>query len=77
MTTEHTESNEPRLHNLKTVSERTALSRSALYRLIAAGDLRAVKIGKAIRVSEAAIIEFIERAERGEFENWNSGDDEE
>lgn len=57
----------PSLHRLNVVSERTALSRSALYRLIAAGDLRAVKVGKALRVSEAELCRFIESLESGEL----------
>ena len=49
----------PQLHTLKTVGERTSLSRSALYREIKAGRLIALKVGKALRISEAELQRFI------------------
>jgi len=51
--------NLPQLHTLQTVSERTSLSRSALYREIKAGRLVAVKVGKALRITEAELSRFI------------------
>jgi len=51
--------NLPQLHTLHTVSERTSLSRSALYREIKAGRLVAVKVGKALRISESELSRFI------------------
>jgi excisionase family DNA binding protein len=51
--------NLPQLHTLQTVSERTSLSRSALYREIKAGRLVAVKVGKALRISESELSRFI------------------
>jgi excisionase family DNA binding protein len=49
----------PQLHTLQTVSARTSLSRSALYREIKAGRLVAVKVGKALRISESELSRFI------------------
>jgi excisionase family DNA binding protein len=49
----------PQLHALGAVSARTSLSRSALYREIRAGRLRAVKIGKSLRISESDLQDFI------------------
>jgi excisionase family DNA binding protein len=49
----------PQLHALGVVSSRTSLSRSALYREIKAGRLRALKIGKSLRVSETDLQVFI------------------
>ena len=49
----------PQLHTLATVGQRTALSRSALYREIKGGRLIALKVGKALRVSEAELQRFI------------------
>jgi excisionase family DNA binding protein len=49
----------PQLHALGVVSARTSLSRSALYREIKAGNLRALKVGKALRVSEDDLQGFI------------------
>jgi excisionase family DNA binding protein len=49
----------PQLHTLVTVGERTSLSRSALYREIKAGRLIALKVGKALRISENELQRFI------------------
>jgi excisionase family DNA binding protein len=53
----------PQLHTLSIVSARTSLSRSALYREIKAGHLRALKIGKSLRVSETDLQVFISSLE--------------
>ena len=49
----------PQLHALGVVSARTSLSRSALYREIKAGHLRALTVGKSLRVSEDDLQAFI------------------
>jgi hypothetical protein len=49
----------PQLHTLATVGERTSLSRSALYREIKAGRLNALKVGKALSISENEHQRFI------------------
>ena len=49
----------PQLHTLATVGGRTSLSRSALYREIKAGRLIALKVGKALRISESELQRFI------------------
>jgi excisionase family DNA binding protein len=49
----------PQLHTLATVGERTSLSRSALYREIKAGRLTALRVGKALRISEGELQRFI------------------
>jgi len=49
----------PSLHKLTKVSERTGLSRSSLYREIKSGKLKTVKIGRAIRVREQDLADFI------------------
>jgi excisionase family DNA binding protein len=49
----------PQLHALGVVSARTSLSRSALYREIKSGNLRALKVGKSLRVSEDDLQAFI------------------
>ena len=55
----------PTLHKLAGVSARTGLSRSALYREIAAGRLHSLKVGRALRISEAEIQRFIGSIEKG------------
>lgn len=55
----------PQLHTLAIVSQRTSLSRSALYREISAGRLHALKVGRALRISEAEIQRFIGSIEKG------------
>lgn len=54
---------QPQLHALSAVSARTALSRSSLYREIKAGRLRALKVGKALRITEAELCRFISALE--------------
>jgi excisionase family DNA binding protein len=49
----------PALHKLSTVSERTGLGRTTLYDLITNGHLKVVRVGRAIRVKEADLVEFI------------------
>ena len=54
----------PTLHKLTGVSERTGLSRSALYREIKSeanpeGRLKVVRIGRAVRVREQDLADFI------------------
>lgn len=50
----------PTLHKLAQVGARTGLSRSALYREINSGRLKVVKIGRAVRVREQDLNEFID-----------------
>jgi DNA-binding phage protein len=54
----------PTLHKLAGVGERTGLSRSALYREIKSeanpeGRLKVVRIGRAVRVREQDLADFI------------------
>ena len=48
------------------VVERTSLSRSALYREIKAGRLATVKVGRALRITEAEVQRFISALSREE-----------
>ena len=50
----------PKLLSLTEVGERTALSRSTLYREIESGRLTAVKIGKSVRVTDSELRRYIE-----------------
>lgn len=63
----NTEVIKPQLLALKEISTRTELSKSTLYRLISAGHLRAVKVGRALRVSESELSRFITALEAGEL----------
>lgn len=49
----------PTLHRIPVVMNRTGLSRTALYRLIGSGQLKVVKIGRSVRVSEQELSRFI------------------
>lgn len=53
----------PTLHRLPVVMARTGLSKSGLYRVINAGQLKVIKIGRAVRVSESELVRFIESLE--------------
>jgi excisionase family DNA binding protein len=56
----YNESQTPKLLSLNEVSERTALSRSTIYREIESGRLVAVKIGKSVRVTDSELRRYIE-----------------
>ncbi len=60
----NTENNSPRLLALSEVSQQTSLSRSTLYREIEAGRLKVVKIGKAVRVTDQSLKDYITSLER-------------
>jgi len=49
----------PRLLKIEEVCQRTSLSRSAIYRVITAGELKIVKIGKAARILETELDRWI------------------
>ena len=52
---------EERLLKLPEVSARLALSRTAIYRLIARGELQPVRIGGALRFPASSIDQLIEK----------------
>jgi len=56
----YNEAQTPKLLSLNEVSERTALSRSTIYREIDAGRLIAVKIGKSVRITDSELRRYIE-----------------
>ncbi len=53
----------PTLHRLPVVMARTGLSKSGLYRVINSGQLKVIKIGRSVRVSENELGRFIESLE--------------
>jgi excisionase family DNA binding protein len=55
--------NEPaaRLNTVEEVMERLRIGRSTAFELIGTRQLRSIKVGRRRLVSEAALIEFIER----------------
>lgn len=53
----------PRLKDIRHASEALGLARSSVYRLVNDGSLKTVKVGGRRLVSEAALAEFIARAE--------------
>jgi len=59
METMDTTKTPPTLHRLPVVMIRTGLSRSSLYKVIHSGQLKVVKIGRAVRVSEDELSRFI------------------
>ena len=56
----------PQLHKLEILLDRTGLSRSTVYREIALGKLKPVRIGRALRFSESEICRYIAEAESQE-----------
>lgn len=49
----------PTLLKLPEVMERTGLSKASVYRVINAGQLKTVKIGRSVRISETELSRFI------------------
>jgi excisionase family DNA binding protein len=60
MFSEEDSMNEERLLRLPEVSERLALSRTAIYRLMARGKIEPVRIGGALRFTASSISQLIE-----------------
>jgi excisionase family DNA binding protein len=50
----------PALLKLSGVMERTGLSRASVYRVINAGQLKTVKIGRSVRVREEDLVAFMD-----------------
>lgn len=55
----------PQLHKLATVSARTGLGRTSLYEQIKAGNLKVVRVGRAVRVKESDLADFINSMPHG------------
>jgi excisionase family DNA binding protein len=53
----------PLLLRVEEAGAQLSLSRGMIYKLIATGDLRAVRIGRSVRIPAAAVDELIARAE--------------
>lgn len=56
-----------RLLSLDEASEKLNVSRSTVYRLVGAGHLPAIKIGRATRISASAVEQFIADAPRAKI----------
>lgn len=54
-----------RLNSIESTMAQLGLGRSKVYELIAAGELRSVKVGRRRLVSDAAINEFVARLDVG------------
>lgn len=53
----------PRLHPITAAAARIGMSRSRLYELLGAGELRSVKVGRRRLIPESAIADYIARVE--------------
>lgn len=49
------------LHTIEEAGGRLKLGRSAVYELITSGELESVKIGRARRIPEDALVAFVEK----------------
>ena len=54
----------PTLLKIAEIMDRTGLSKASVYRVINAGQLRTVKIGRSVRVTEAELSRYIEALEK-------------
>lgn len=57
-----------KLFSIKDIGNCLSVSRPTVNRLIASNILRTVKIGRAVRVPESALIEFIEHGGNSKIE---------
>lgn len=55
----------PLLHTVPQAARRLNVSRTALYRLMSAGELRSVKVGGSRRIPEAALRDFVAALDGG------------
>jgi len=55
-----TELSFPTLLRLTQVMERTGLSKASVYRVINSGQLKTVKIGRSVRISESELSRYID-----------------
>ncbi len=53
---------EPRLFTIPEAASELKVSRSAIYRLITAGQLKAVHIGRSVRIRREELERFLESA---------------
>ena len=53
------------LFTIDDVAHRTKLGRTTLFAILKSGELRSVKVGRSRRIPASALIEFIDRLERG------------
>lgn len=54
-----TESSAPRFLTVAEVAEMARVSRMTVYRMVHAGELPAIRVGKSFRVPEAAVAEML------------------
>ena len=54
----------PTLLKISEIMDRTGLSKASVYRVINAGQLKTVKIGRSVRVTEAELSRYIEALEK-------------
>lgn len=54
----------PTLLKIGEIMDRTGLSKASVYRVINAGQLKTVKIGRSVRVTESELSRFIEDLEK-------------
>jgi excisionase family DNA binding protein len=57
----HEPRSETRLYAISTVADRLDISEDSVRRLIARGDLTAIRIGSSVRVAAAELESFVER----------------
>lgn len=54
----------PTLLKIAEIMNRTGLSKASVYRVINAGQLKTVKIGRSVRVTESELSRYIEALEK-------------
>jgi excisionase family DNA binding protein len=55
----------PRLLRIDDVAERLSVSRSMAWKLVAIGELRSLRIGRAVRIRPEDLESYLDMAQRG------------
>jgi len=49
----------------KQAEELSGLSRTTLWKLLSAGEIKAARVGRAVRINRLSLVEYLERAAEG------------
>lgn len=62
-----------RLYSINEVQEQFSISRPTVNRLVYGGFLKSIRVGRAVRIPESAILEFIEKGGERNIQETEEG----
>ena len=54
----------------KQAEELSGLSRTTLWKLLSAGEIKAARVGRAVRINRRSLDGYLERAAEGSWGSW-------